>query len=1285
MPFSDRCNRRFLRWLCFLATLALSDLSIADDERAKTDFFESKIRPVLVKHCYECHSASSTTIQAGLQLDFRDGIRKGGDSGAGVVPNVPETSLVLEALRYETLQMPPAGKLSEEVIRDFEHWIRDGADDPRDLPPSIADAADQRWKANLEERSRWWSLQPPKASPIPSINDPMWGREPVDRFIRAATIEAGITHAPRASAEVLLRRLSFVLTGLPPSPEEILLFQQRWNVDPEVAYTDMVDRLLESPHFGERFARHWMDIMHYTDTYGYEWDIAAKGSWEYRDYLIRAFNDDVGYDQLIREQIAGDLLPEPRMNRSEKINESLIGPMFFHFGERRHGSSIEFAGIHQEMVDSQIDAFSKTFLAMTVACARCHDHKLDAISQRDYYALAGVFMTPRWTTRCIDMTNKYDAAVDQLQELRQEIRAKLGDVWKHDLEKKPIDLLAIAKHSSNDTSFDALGYPLAVVFQEPSAVPLHNVHAIAEQKETSLNVETDGTTVVASGGEIPETDSYTITFSTDSGAISYLQLHALTDPSLGQGGPGRTLHGNFVLSHLRIQARGSMEESWKDIAIRSAHADYEQPGYPVTAAMTPDATGWGVGLGGNVDRTATFYFSEPVNMPLGNQWKVRLEFQLGTQHSLGRFRLGVGSVGFQETPNETQMVERWIGLNQQWNYERQRRLVHNQAFTVLADFSLPRFPDEWVTDGLGMDKGWVGEGTPRIAMDGDRILAELLPQGIHTHALSPKLSGAIRLPEPERFPKPFISAKMSGGSWAGYRHIPQNAFLNEGPAFFDPIAGAPWTTFTTSPLRYGVTRVLSEISTPDLNANFPPRTGVARMGAVVLANEDEGYDKGGWLSITRIVAHDQPGHPLDELEVYATLFGPEVPSDSPAISEKIRDWYRGTVERWIANTSLPGDTRLLNWLIQRGVLSNTQESSIEIAGLVRHYREIEATIAYPRTANSMDERTVQGLDYRLNVRGDVHHEGPAVPRNFLEVFTGQHRVGKSSGSGRLELAQYLSSPENPQTARVYVNRVWQWIFGTGIVDTPSDFGKLGGQPSHPELLDWLTLEFLRQGWSTKQLIRQLVLSETFRQSGDSPAAGREIDPSDRLLHHYPTRRLEAEAIRDSLLAVSGRLDRSLYGRPIRPHRSAIDSQKRLFSGPVDGRGRRSIYLEMSVMQPPEFLVGFNLPDLKIPVGRRDVTNVPSQALILMNSQFVNAMSSIWAEQLVNDASNDPETRMAAMFRTALGRPATKEELLRWLGALNDFADGNQPLLNDREAWGRIAHAFFNTKEFLYYR
>lgn len=1286
LPCSVCLKRWILYSLGWLASLMLEGFVIADDERAKTDFFEAKIRPVLIKHCYECHSANSTTIQAGLQLDFRDGIRIGGDSGPGVVPNVPEKSLVLEALRYETLQMPPQGKLSEDVIRDFEDWIRDGANDPRDNQPSATDTADQVWRANLSERSLWWSLQPPKDSPIPSINDSMWEREPIDRFIRAATLESRIPHARRASADILLRRLSFVLIGLPPSPEEIQVFQQRWRDDPEAAYSEAVDRLLVSPHFGERFARHWMDVMHYTDTYGYEWDIAAKGSWEYRDYLIRAFNNDIGYNQLIREQIAGDLLTEPRINRDDEINESLIGPMFFHFGERRHGSSIEFAGIHQEMVDSQIDAFSKTFLAMTIACARCHDHKLDAVSQRDYYALAGVFMTPRWTTRCIDTATKFDTAIDQLQRLRYEIRTKLGLAWKKELDTHPIDFVALAKQSSNDKSIDELGFPLVVAFREPLAAPLHNVRGIAENNTTSLDLEADGVTIVASGDEIPETDAYTITFSTRSSAISYLQLHALTDPSLGQGGPGRTPHGNFVLSHLKVQAKGLKEESWREVAIRSAHADYEQPGYPVSASLTPDATGWGIGLGGNVHRTATYHFSEPINMPEGTEWKVRLEFQLGDRHSLGRFRLDLGSEAFSsELTNQATLVERWNGLIQQWNQERQQRIAHNQSFTVLADFSSPAFPEGWVTDGIGMKNGWVEEGTPRIALDGDKILSELLPRGIHTHAFSSKLSGAIRLPEPERFTNPFVSAKVSGGSWAGYRHIPQNAFLNEGPAFFDPTTSTPWTTFTTSPLRYGVTRVLSEISTPDLNANFPPRTGVARMGAIILPNEDEGYDKGGWLSITRIVGHDQPGHPLDELEVYQSLFESTSPISSDSIRAIFHDWYRSALDRWITNAAQPADTRILNWLIQHGILSNQQEAFAEIAALVRRYREIEATIAHPRTANSMDERELRNVNYRLNVRGDVHHEGPEVQRDFLEVFAGQHRVGKSSGSGRLELATYLSSPENPQTARVYVNRVWQWIFGTGIVDTPSDFGKLGGLPSHPELLDWLTLQFQREGWSTKQLIRRLVLSETFRQSGDTTLEGKEIDPSNRRLHHYPTRRLEAEAVRDSLLAVAGRLDRSLFGRPIRPHRSAVDAQKRLFSGPMDGRGRRSIYLEMSVMQPPDFLVGFNLPDLKIPVGRRDVTNVPSQALILMNSPFVNDMSSFWAEQLVLDTSSTPEDRLSSMFRTALGRLPTEGESQRWLVALHDFSDGRQPILQDRDAWRRIAHAFFNTKEFLYYR
>jgi hypothetical protein len=282
-------------------------------------------------------------------------------------------------------------------------------------------------------------------------------------------------------------------------------------------------------------------------------------------------------------------------------------------------------------------------------------------------------------------------------------------------------------------------------------------------------------------------------------------------------------------------------------------------------------------------------------------------------------------------------------------------------------------------------------------------------------------------------------------------------------------------------------------------------------------------------------------------------------------------------------------------------------------------------------------------------------------------------------TSRLDLAESLLHPEHPLTARVYVNRVWQWIFGTGLVATPDDFGRLGDKPSHPDLLDWLAREFIREGWSTKKLVRQLVMSQTFRQSSIVTDAARERDPANRLLHHYPTRRLEAEAIRDSLLAVSGRLDPQLYGRPILPYRTAEDDKKRLFTGPLDGHGRRSIYLQMSIMEPPKFLTGFNLPDLKLPTGRRDVTNVPSQALILLNDPFVNAMAKHWAGELTKQKASNSEERIRIMFVRAFARQPGEAELNRWLSALNDLG-GDTP-----DAWEQLAHAFFNAKEFIYFR
>jgi hypothetical protein len=272
---------------------------------------------------------------------------------------------------------------------------------------------------------------------------------------------------------------------------------------------------------------------------------------------------------------------------------------------------------------------------------------------------------------------------------------------------------------------------------------------------------------------------------------------------------------------------------------------------------------------------------------------------------------------------------------------------------------------------------------------------------------------------------------------------------------------------------------------------------------------------------------------------------------------------------------------------------------------------------------------------------------------------------------------------------VFVNRVWHWLFGAGLVSTPSDFGHLGELPSHPELLDYLASQFVAEGWSLKQLVRTLVQTETWRQASTTNELASSVDPRNRLLHHYPLRRLEAEAIRDAMLAVSGRLDERLYGRPINPYRLNEDPQKRLFSGPVDGEGRRSIYTKITIMQPPRFLATFNQPKPKISTGRRDVTNTATQSLALMNDPLVSNQAQHWAARLVASADPSPDRRLTRMFRRALGREPTQLELQRWNAAVDDFAmthkTAEDQVMNSTAVWKEIAHAMFNLKEFIYIR
>ena len=978
--------------------------------------------------------------------------------------------------------------------------------DPSGKVPSAVEAESAEWKAELVKRSGWWSLQASKDIEPPVISNAAWALNPVDRFILESLEEANLSPAEPADAETLLRRASFILTGLPAKTEQLDTFREAFAGDSDKAYQALVDELLASPHFGERMARHWMDVVRYTDTYGYEWDNPAKGAWEYRDYLIRAFNGDVPYDQLIREQIAGDLLPEPRIDADAAVNESMIGPMFYHMGEHRHETSLQFNGVHQEMINNKIDAFSKTFLAMTVACARCHDHKIDAISQRDYYALAGVFMSPRWTTRVIDAPGKYDAEIAKLKELRSSIQRDLALLW-----QSTTDSAALADKLRQWT-----------------------LEKTSESEETVLG----------------------------------------------------------------------------DLA------------YPM------------VRVAGATDQT---------------------------------------------------IIEVWNELLGEWQTASQLNSAENEKkFSYTTHFEEPGFPDGWTMEGDGLIHGYVEDGMPLVSLTGDALVEQLLRRGYHTHALSSKLAGALRLPEQGTLPGQFISLELRGGEWAGHLVVPQNAFQNESISFLTPGAPSEWVTIEDVDLKNGVSSIYAQIVTAALNSNFPPRMGRAQVGEVKLPAEDDGLNHRSWFSLTGIATHEESGAPADTLGAFDALYSGRPPSTVTEAWQNLAKWFVKSIDRWVSNRSSLEDVGLVNWLLQNGMLPNTKEEAPNIATLVKQYRDVEARIGFTRCVNSMDEREVAPMDYRINLRGNVYDEGPAIPRNFLGVFEGNHRVDQSKRSGRLELAKYLSSPENPQTARVYVNRVWHWVFGTGLVATPNDFGKLGDRPSHPELLDWLTNTFKKEGWSTKKLVRQLVLSQTFRQSGDGNPSVTEHDPANRLLHHFPTRRLEAEAIRDSLLAVSGSLDPSLYGPPINPVRAVEDSLKRLLSGPLDGHGRRSIYLEMSIMDPPKFLVGFNLPNPKLSTGRRDVTNVPAQALILLNHPLVKEMARRWSNRLLSDGSKTPRQRIGRMFIQAYCRSATDQELQLWTNALESFSQ-HEKVMIDQVAWTEVAHAFFNTKEFIHIR
>jgi hypothetical protein len=347
-------------------------------------FFEKAIRPVLVKECYSCHSTTAKKVRGGLTLDTREGLRNGGDNGPAIIPGDARKSLLAEAIRHshDRLKMPPKKKLAPEVISDFEKWIAMGAPDPRSGTAKIVKA-----EIDIEKGRQFWAFQPPMCRAAPAVKNVDWPRNDIDYFLRAELEAKGIEPVPDADPRTLFRRLSFDLVGLPPAPEDVYRFVKDYAANPEEALEAAVDKLLASPQYGERWGRHWLDVARYAESSGRANNIAYPHAWRYRDYVIAAFNADKPYDRFIREQLAGDLLTAK--DDTEKA-ELLTATGFLAIGPKTHNERNP-RQFQMDLADEQIDVTFQAFQGLTVACARCHDHKFDPIPQTDYYAVAGIF------------------------------------------------------------------------------------------------------------------------------------------------------------------------------------------------------------------------------------------------------------------------------------------------------------------------------------------------------------------------------------------------------------------------------------------------------------------------------------------------------------------------------------------------------------------------------------------------------------------------------------------------------------------------------------------------------------------------------------------------------------------------------------------------------------------------------------------------------------------------------------------------------------------------------
>jgi len=1145
----------------------------ADDTRVFSDssleFFEIQVRPLLAAKCLECHASGDREPKGGLRLDSREGVLRGGDTGSAVELDKPARSLLLSAINYgDIYQMPPKSKMSADEIAVLTKWVEMGLPWPKEAKSSTGTV--KPFDLN-QRRTEHWCWQSIHDVAVPNVTAADWPLSTVDRFILAQLEAKSLKPAPQADKRTLLRRVYFDLIGLPPSLEEVAAFEQ--DDDPR-ALERVVDRLLGSTHFGERWARHWLDLVRYAETRGHEFDPQIPNSWQYRDYVIRALNADVGYNQFLTEHLAGDLVA-PRWRLDEQfqpvvppVNEAVLGTGFWFLGEESH-SPVDIRKDETDRMDNRLDVMSKTFLGLTVACARCHDHKFDAISQRDYYALAGYAISGTYRQLRVDTAEQHRQLAAQLADLRTRARRETAEqivkatspivdkVDRYWLAAKRVLDESSAQTATNNapkSSTNAIERLSAEQNLDAGLLgrwcdelkraghdathPLHRLFDVtptkSTQKPNAAPALADPATVVVDFGD-PESTP----------AIQDGVSFGLKPIVRGQ----LMISGTADAPSVRVATMGGWERDlfWKhNSLIPGTEVDHSAMG------------GW---------------------QPYGRMVRSP-EFTLKA-HKL--WYLVRGSVRVYAVVNSHLVIA---------------GPLHG---SLLQEFR--HNDDQW---------HWVGQGMDLY--QGHRLHVEFSPADDAACAIAM----IVQSDEQPKLPE-------TNWGWLS-DSIPAEASLTDRLTNYQNI------------IRKDAVGLIRN-QRAEVSNETQPASAVSNPAQASLAN---------WFV----------GH-LNLFTIDGTSTRVSAPFDAEAALARQVTWQSSLAPAMLEGNGVD------EYLLVRGN-SNTPKDLVA-------RRFLEALGGHAGNARSANQPVTagKGSEVESPSGGSTETTSSSTINDSTRYF---------SGSGRLELAREIL--HSPLASRVAVNRIWHHLFGRGIVPSVDNFGVLGLPPSHPELLDHLAVEFERQGWSTKAMIKSLILSRTYQMSSH-PTDAETPDPNNTLWHRMPMKRLEGEVIRDSLLAVSGRFNPKMYGPGVPIHLTEFMQGRGRpgGSGPLDGDGRRSIYIAVRRNFLSPMMLAFDTPSPFSTVGRRTNSNVPAQALILMNDPFVISQAHLWADRLLAESTQATDQRIDRMYLTAFSRPPTDNERLEAKGFLQQFG-GDTPD-SQKEAWINLCHVMLNVKEFVF--